>query len=95
VDEGLTTPHIPDERFWGATMPDWAWWFVALAALLIGAPVMAYFGVLGGRAQRGTGMAMILLGFGSFYDPPTRHLAEASEEKPRESPTPGDPPTEE
>ena len=61
-------------------MPHWLGFPLALAALLVLAPLMAWLGRRHGRNIRGSaGLAMIMLGFGQIFDPPKQHLAEAME----------------
>ena len=51
----------------------------ALAAVIGLAPLVARLGSKHGRRLKGG--AMLLLGLGSFYDPPKRHLMEAHQDK--------------
>jgi hypothetical protein len=73
-------------------MHPWLQDAIALAALGVLAPVVAWVAKrYGRRAKGGLMLAGILLGIGQPIDPPTRHLIEAEPED-RESPAPGDPP---
>jgi len=58
---------------------------LAIAVLLIVAPVFAWIGRKHGKSIKGgAGLAFIMLGFGHVMDPPTRHIVEAigGEEEP-------------
>jgi hypothetical protein len=61
-------------------MPTWLGYLLALAALLILAPLVAWLGRRHGRSVKGAaGLALMMLGFGQVFDPPKQHLAEAME----------------
>jgi hypothetical protein len=61
-------------------MPLWLGYLVALAALLILAPLVAWLGRRHGRSIKGgIALASVMLGLGVPLDPPTKHLVEASE----------------
>ena len=66
-------------------------WLIAVGALVVLAPLMAWLGVRYGRSARG-GIGLLLMGLGQVADPPTRHLVEANDGEEKEAPTPGDPP---
>ena len=72
-------------------------WLLALviAALLVWATVAVARRPRDSRRKPG-GLQMLgamMLGFGEPFDPPSRHLAEAKSENPREEDESGDPPT--
>jgi hypothetical protein len=74
-------------------MHGWLGPLIALAALLVIAPLAAWLGLRHGRRVRGSaGLALMMLGFGAIFDPPKRHAMEAMdvEEKDREGA--GEPP---
>ena len=74
-------------------MPRWAQSLVALAIVLIAAPVVAYGARrFGGKVRGGIGVAALMLGFGEVMDPPSKHLIEANEGEEKQTPAPGDPP---
>lgn len=75
-------------------MPVWLQWTLALLALVIMAPLIAFGGKRVGRTVKGGSMlAMALLGFGTFFDPPAKHVIEAiSEAEDEDSEPAGDPP---
>lgn len=51
---------------------------LAIAALLVLAPLFAWIGHKHGRSIKGgAGLAFIMLGFGQVMDPATKHLVEA------------------
>lgn len=59
-------------------MDGWLVWLIALAALLVLAPLGAWLGRRHGRSLKGgAGLAFIMLGFGEVMDPPRQHLVEA------------------
>jgi len=60
-------------------MSAWVGLLLALAAVLVAAPFVANLGKRHGRRLKGG--AMLLLGLGSFYDPPKRHALEAHQQK--------------
>lgn len=75
-------------------MPVWLQWAIGLVVVVILGPVIAIGGKRVGRTVKGGSMlAMALLGFGAFFDPPARHVVEAiSEAEDEESEPAGDPP---
>jgi hypothetical protein len=74
-------------------MPIWIWDLIAVAALVVIAPLIALAGKRHGRRIRGSlMMASILLGFGHALDPPPQEKVEASEPG-KDARSPGDPPT--
>lgn len=67
-------------------------WLIALAALLVLAPLAAWLGRRHGKAVRGTaGLALVLLGFGQVFDPPRRHMIEAVEGEEQDRTASGEP----
>ena len=61
-------------------MPHWIQTLLAVAALLVVAPLIGWLGHRHGRSIKGTaGLALIMLGFGQFFDPPARHVIDAVE----------------
>jgi hypothetical protein len=70
-------------------MRPWLGYLVALAALLVVAPAMAWLGRRHGRSIKGSaGLALMMLGLGEVVDPPKQHLIEAiegEEDEPAES----------
>jgi hypothetical protein len=74
-------------------MLHWQQYLIALAALVVIAPLIALLATRVGRRARGNmALAMILLGFGRLMDPPTRHLIEANANVKKGSPETGEPP---
>ena len=74
-------------------MPAWLGSLLALAALIVLAPVMAWLGRRHGRSVKGgTALASIMLGFGVPIDPPTKHLIEAKEGQVKGENENGEPP---
>ena len=72
--------------------PLWVFALVVLAVLAL-IPLVALAGRKTGRSLRGNlALASILLGFGEPFDPPQKHLAEASHKEEEESEAAGDPP---
>jgi hypothetical protein len=73
-------------------MQGWVGYLVALGALLLAAPLIAWVGRRHGRSLKGgAGLAFIMLGFGHVIDPPSRHLIEAVEGEEQEGETTGEP----
>ena len=73
-------------------MDGWLGWLLALGALLLLAPAMAWLGRKHARSIRGTaGLAMVLLGFGQVFDPPRRHMIEAIEGEEQDTEASGEP----
>ncbi|MET3666289.1 hypothetical protein [Caulobacter sp. 1776] len=61
-------------------MAAWIQTLIALAALLVLAPLVAWLAVrFGARAKGGLMLASVLLGFGAVLDPPSKHAIEAAE----------------
>ena len=74
-------------------MPTWLGYILALAALVVLAPLMAWVGHTQGRnIKGGLALASIMLGFGVPLDPPTKHLIEATEDKVKGENETGEPP---
>jgi hypothetical protein len=74
-------------------MPTWLNWLLALAALLILAPLIGWLGHRHGRSIKGgVALASIMLGFGVPLDPPTKHLIEAKEGQTAGDDESGEPP---
>jgi len=74
-------------------MEPWLPWSLALAGLLLLAPVMAWTARRwGARARGGLMLASILLGLGEAVDPPSKHMIEAREDRPDRKGGPGEPP---
>ena len=59
-------------------MPDWLGYLLALGAVVVLAPFIAWFGRRHGRNVKG-GLAIAMLGVGAIVDPPRKHLIEAQE----------------
>ena len=58
----------------------WLQYLLALAALVVLAPLVAWAARrFGAKARGGLMMASMLLGFGAVVDPPTKHAIEAAE----------------
>ena len=70
-------------------MPAWLGLLLALAAVLVIAPLAANLGRKHGKRLKGG--AMLLLGLGSFYDPPKRHAMEAHQNKEKPGPANAEP----
>ena len=71
----------------------WRGDFLALAALIVIAPLVAWLGHKHGRSIKGgAALASILLGFGVPMDPPAKHLIEAKEGQVAADDESGDPP---
>lgn len=71
----------------------WLGDLLALAALIILAPLVAWIGHKHGRSIKGgIGLASIMLGFGVPFDPPTKHLIEAAEGEVKGDNETGEPP---
>lgn len=61
-------------------MAPWIQYLLALAALVVLAPLVAWAARrFGAKARGGLMMASMLLGFGAVVDPPTKHAIEAAE----------------
>jgi len=74
-------------------MPPWLGYLLALAALLVLAPLLGWLGHRHGRSVKGgIALASIMLGFGVPIDPPTKHLIEAKEGRVSGGDKSGDPP---
>jgi len=74
-------------------MPPWLGFLLALAALIVLAPLLGWLGHKHGRqVKRGVALASIMLGFGVPLDPPTKHLIEAKEGHVSGSDENGEPP---
>jgi len=75
-------------------MPGWAQMLLAVAALILIAPAVAWLARRSGAKVRGgIGIAALMMGFGEALDPPSKHLIEANEGEEKQTPSPGDPPT--
>jgi hypothetical protein len=73
-------------------MPSWLGYLLALAALLVTAPVFAWLGRKHGRRLKGSaGLALVLLGFGAMFDPPKQALIEAVQREEEGSDESGEP----
>ena len=70
-------------------MPAWLGLLLALAAVVVAAPFVAGLGRKHGKRLKGG--AMLLLGLGSFYDPPKRHAMEAHQKQEEPGPQRGEP----
>jgi hypothetical protein len=74
-------------------MPTWFGYLLALAALLVLAPLIGWLGHKHGRSVNGgIALASIMLGFGVPLDPPTKHLVEAKESRAKGDNENGEPP---
>jgi len=74
-------------------MPSWLGYLLALAALLVLAPLLGWLGHKHGRSVKGgVALASIMLGFGVPMDPPAKHLIEATVKRLNEEDESGDPP---
>jgi hypothetical protein len=74
-------------------MPAWLGPFLALAALIVLAPLAGWLGQRHGRSVKGgIALASIMLGFGVPMDPPTKHLIEAKEGQVKGENERGEPP---
>ena len=74
-------------------MPNWRGDLLALAALVILAPLIAWLGHKHGRSVKGgIALASIMLGFDVPLDPPAKHLIEAKESRIKGGDENGDPP---
>jgi galactitol-specific phosphotransferase system IIC component len=73
-------------------MAAWLQYLIALGALLVLAPLLAWIGVrFGSRAKGGLMMACVLLGIGAVLDQPAKHAIEATDPA-KGSPENGEPP---
>jgi hypothetical protein len=70
-------------------MPYWLSLLLALLVILVIAPPVARLGAKHGRRLKGG--AMLLLGLGSFYDPPKRHAMEAHQKTEEPGPDSAEP----
>jgi len=74
-------------------MPPWIQALLALIALVVLAPAVAWLAKRSGRKARGGLMlACLMLGFGDAFDPPAKHMIEATDGEEKEAPAPGEPP---
>jgi hypothetical protein len=74
-------------------MPGWLSPLLAIAALLLIAPLIGWvWSRHGRRLKGGLALASIMLGFGVPLDPPTKHLIEAKEGRVKGGDESGDPP---
>jgi hypothetical protein len=74
-------------------VPTWLGYLLALAALIVIAPLIGWLGHRHGRSIKGgVALASILLGFGVPMDPPTKHLIEAKEARAAGDDENGEPP---
>ena len=71
-------------------MPGWSAVLIALAAVVMLAPLLAWAGKGQGRKIKG-GLAIALLGFGAIFDPPRRLLGEAHEQVKEDEDDSGEP----
>ncbi|HEX3366144.1 hypothetical protein [Phenylobacterium sp.] len=63
-------------------MTAWLGYLLALAALIVLAPLIGWLGHQHARSIKGgVALASILLGFGVPMDPPSKHLIEAKESR--------------
>lgn len=61
-------------------MAVWLQYLIALAALVVLAPLVAWLAHrFGAKARGGLMLASVLLGFGAVVDPPSKHAIEAAE----------------
>ncbi len=63
---------------------------LAIAALALLAPAIAWLGSKQGKRARG-GIALMLFGLGQITDPPSKHLIEAQEGEEKSAETSGEP----
>jgi hypothetical protein len=74
-------------------MSNWLSYLLAIVALIVLTPLMAWLGRRHGRSIKGgIALASIMLGFGVPLDPPTKHLIEASEGEVKGENESGEPP---
>jgi hypothetical protein len=74
-------------------MPHWLSTLLAIGALIVLAPLIAWLGRRHGKSIRGgVALASLMLGFGAPLDPPTKHLIEANEDRIKDGDESGDPP---
>jgi hypothetical protein len=74
-------------------MPAWLSYLLALGALLVLAPLLAWLGHRHGRSIKGgIALASIMLGFGVPLDPPAKHLIEAKQGRVKGDDETGEPP---
>ena len=74
-------------------MPTWFGYLLALASLVVLAPLLGWLGHKHGRSIKGgIALASIMLGFGVPLDPPTKHLIEAKEGRVKGDNQSGEPP---
>ena len=71
-------------------MEGWVGIIIAIVAVVVLAPLLAWIGKGQGRRIKG-GVAIALLGFGAIFDPPRRHLAEAIQQQDEEEDESGEP----
>lgn len=73
-------------------MPGWLQILIALGALVVLAPLVAWFGLHHGRKVKGALALAAFLGFAVVYDQPSKHRIEAQNRAPEEEEGAGDPP---
>jgi hypothetical protein len=74
-------------------MPTWLGYVLAVAALIVLAPLVGWIGHRHGRSLKGgVALASLMLGFGAPLDPPTKHLIEAQEGRVKGDDETGEPP---
>jgi len=74
-------------------MPAWLGYLLALAALIVIAPLVGWLGRRHGRSVKGgVAMASLMLGMGAMFDPPVKAATEAEEAMVKGDKGSGDPP---
>ena len=74
-------------------MPHWLGYPLAVLAVVLLAPLVGWLGHRHGSSIKGgVALASLMLGFGVPFDPPTKHLIEASERRVAEDDESGEPP---
>jgi hypothetical protein len=74
-------------------MPPWLGYLLAVAAILILAPLIGWLGHRHGRSIKGgVAMASLMLGMGAMFDPPKKAAMEAEEAMVKGDKGSGDPP---
>jgi len=73
-------------------MPVWLQMLIALAAVVVLAPLVAWLALRGSRKAKGALALAAFLGFAMVFDPPSKHRIEAQNRGPEEEEGAGDPP---